>query len=745
MHKSTENILCSFFLYIRCKYLDMRKLLLLCLFCSSSICFGAPLKPIAAMVQRFHEMKHAFPEYALFEKTSSDLKKYEGILPEYTAAKLSLQGLAAIAAEKPQTIRIRFPFNNEWIAVDLYQTNITTADYKIQTDKGYYSDYQKGIFYRGIIVGDNASLVAFSFFKNQVVGVVSGAAYGDINIGKLVLANNTDQYIIYSTQKLLVDVSLKCHTRNQENPATSFSTPSANSPQSTDKCVRMYYELPYHSYVNHGSDMTQSIDWAMAVHNNVSAAFANDGISNTPLSEIFVWTTPDNYEVDLFYGHTLYSFRKRRYAFNGDLANLLKSDSTGGYATDTNALCKGEHGTENPQGPYEETGDLSQINDFPIFSPTVKSVAHECGHLLGSSHTHKCVWNGNWTQIDDCGTNSVEGVGCYDPEHRIIPEVGMGTIMSYCTNALSAGFGPQPSALIINKIESGTCLGTNCSENCSPSIAKLLVTEVGQTSAKLTIVEENPNVTSWQFRIPPNNFITITSNPYVITGLPPKGYIQFEVQQVCNNPIAGDYLYGGTIYTSGVYCSEGFADRDGFNAFEHYSYQTSLYPENATDKVSLQFTHVTMPSEAEGVVVHDGPNIDSPIIGTFMGSIQNPPALTSTHPTGALCVQCFTVESDREEDSFYANVTCVSEPLAAAGFVKSSFSYGPNPVVDNFYFEADAVVKSVKITDVLGRTISIQSVGNKSGRIAMDAYAAGQYLTIVYFENRQEVIRLLKK
>ncbi|GEP51025.1 hypothetical protein FNO01nite_16970 [Flavobacterium noncentrifugens] len=397
------------------------------------------------------------------------------------------------------------------------------------------------------------------------------------------------------------------------------------------------------------------------------------------------------------------------------------------------------------KGPYEETGDLSQINDFPIYSPTVKSVAHECGHLLGSQHTHKCVWNGNWTQIDDCGAATGEGAGCYDPEHRIIPEVGMGSIMSYCTDALSAGFGPQPSALIINKIESGTCLGTNCSENCSPSIAKLLVTKVGQTSAKLTIVDDNPNVISWQFRIPPNNFITITSNPYIITGLPPKSNIVFEVRQICNDPIAGDYLYGGNIFTSGVYCGEAITDHNSFNAFDNYSFQTSLYPANTTDKVSLQFLHVTTPSAAEGVVVYDGPDIDSPVIGTFMGSIQNPPALTSTHATGALCLQYFTEESDREEERFYATVTCVSDPLAAAEFVKPIFSYGPNPVVHDLNFEADAVVKAIKITDVLGRTIAIQSVGNKSGRIAMDAYAAGQYLAIVYFENRQEVIRLLKK
>ena len=48
---------------------------------------------------------------------------------------------------------------------------------------------------------------------------------------------------------------------------------------------------------------------------------------------------------------------------------------------------------------------------------------HEIGHLMGSRHTHDCVWNGNKTAIDACG-----GVMCDQINEP-------GSIMSYCGQA----------------------------------------------------------------------------------------------------------------------------------------------------------------------------------------------------------------------------------------------------------------------------------------------------------------------
>ncbi len=98
------------------------------------------------------------------------------------------------------------------------------------------------------------------------------------------------------------------------------------------------------------------------------------------------------------------------------------------------------------------------------------------GHVFGSPHKQDCVWNGNNTQIDDCGNiwaangNSAT-TPCFDPNNPIIPQNG-GSMMSYChlTNTrinLSLGFGVQPSNLIRNAIYTSSCIGsytTSCPE-----------------------------------------------------------------------------------------------------------------------------------------------------------------------------------------------------------------------------------------------------------------------------------------
>lgn len=104
-------------------------------------------------------------------------------------------------------------------------------------------------------------------------------------------------------------------------------------------------------------------------------------------------------------------------------------------------------------------------------------VTHEFGHLFGSRHTHACIWNGNNTAIDGCGScqeNADPNIpGCNWCTQPPVPSNG-GTIMSYChiTSAginFSLGFGPQPGNVIRDRVANGSCL--SACDPCPPGMA----------------------------------------------------------------------------------------------------------------------------------------------------------------------------------------------------------------------------------------------------------------------------------
>jgi len=163
----------------------------------------------------------------------------------------------------------------------------------------------------------------------------------------------------------------------------------------------------------------------------------------------------------------LTQYQAQTSSINGDLGQLLTfRDVNGGIAAGFNGICNA-----NVDESLCVSGGLtSSIVNVPTYSWNVNLVTHEFGHLFGSRHTHACVWNGNNTAIDGCA-GFTEG-GCSIPG---IPSGG-GTIMSYChwqsvgVNFLN-GFGPQPAAVIINRVNNGACLSS-----CLPCPANLVIT-----------------------------------------------------------------------------------------------------------------------------------------------------------------------------------------------------------------------------------------------------------------------------
>ncbi len=135
----------------------------------------------------------------------------------------------------------------------------------------------------------------------------------------------------------------------------------------------------------------------------------------------------------------------------------------GGKAAGFNGLCN-----SNVDQSLAVSGINTTYSAFPNYSWTISVITHEFGHLLGSRHTHACVWNGNSTAIDGCA-GSTEG-SCPVPGSPL----GGGTIMSYChwTTGINfnLGFGPQPGNVIRNSVASASCVTPCCIPNRNMTI-----------------------------------------------------------------------------------------------------------------------------------------------------------------------------------------------------------------------------------------------------------------------------------
>jgi hypothetical protein len=221
---------------------------------------------------------------------------------------------------------------------------------------------------------------------------------------------------------------------------------SSTGSRALTDCVRLYLEVDYDIYTNKGSSVISVNNYIGGLFNQVNTLYANEQI-NTVVSEILVWTQPSPYTSTTSDG-MLNAFANQRQGFNGDLGMLLSYKASGGIAW-VNGLCR-----SNPDFSLSYSGIHSTYQNVPTYSWSVEVCAHEFGHLLGSQHTHACVWNGNNTAIDGC--NTPEG-SCPNP--GLPPAATGGTIMSYChlTSVgikFSNGFGTQP----------GKCDQKSCSQ-----------------------------------------------------------------------------------------------------------------------------------------------------------------------------------------------------------------------------------------------------------------------------------------
>jgi hypothetical protein len=328
------------------------------------------------------------------------------------------------------------------------------------------------IFYRGVIDGLPGSVAALSVVGEEV-RIMYSSSLGNHRIHQV----EGDQYVHYRDREITQRPAFNCDVTDAHvMPGSELGIQQRS--MMSGNCVEIYFECDYKSYQDNGSSVPNTEAWVATLFNEVATLYENEDIP-VFISDIMVWTTSDPYSqlnnISAMLDEFVSQIGSNNY--DGRLAHLLSTRNLGGGIAYVNVLCS----ASIPCGV--STSLSTTITEFPLYSWNVEVVTHELGHNFGSRHTHNCVWNGNSTQIDDCGNLAGDVQSCYDDDIPILPEDG--TIMSYCHLVgvginFSLGFGPQPGDLIRNKYENapcntGVCTPPECTEMTDPAPSETLV------------------------------------------------------------------------------------------------------------------------------------------------------------------------------------------------------------------------------------------------------------------------------
>ncbi|NND08326.1 MAG: hypothetical protein HKN87_18255 [Saprospiraceae bacterium] len=397
-----------------------------------------------------------------------------------------------------------------------------------------------GDHFAGKVVDEDETVAALSIFDG-VVNVTFAYRGLNYNLEQIQFEENdlTAPYVLYPEPQS--SASFTCHTDDFESRIELPPGVHADRQPTHARSVApisIYLECDYKTYLDKGGT-TGASNYVTGLF-NVVAGIYDDANVTVVISEIKVWNSPDPYGATSGNNslEVLNAFESENCSYNGHIAHLLSTSSAnlGGIAN--RPSCNGGsytgtiHGFSNISTTYS-----SNLN---IYSWSVNVLAHELGHNMSSPHTHACSWNGNNTQIDDCGNAYISNPGsCYTPSAPIIPPKG--TIMSYCHLGtgngidLSTGFHSQVADKIF---EFAGCLSNGSTSCPTPPANDLSVSFSGQDVTLHCGMTSGISYYYWGYRSLGSSSYTYspgstTSNEYTISGLSDGDY-EFIVVLYCS-------------------------------------------------------------------------------------------------------------------------------------------------------------------------------------------------------------------
>jgi len=716
----------------------IKKILFFCILQCSLCVFSQNLRPVAQKISEYHNQKKHFQNYDLFEVNSDPgkLSEYKKSATDITVIRVKPKELKKLLYDKPETLEISFPFDGKLVTVELYKSEIFTRDFKVTTDKGEIVNYTPGVYYQGILKGDDRSVAAFSFFGNDIVGVASIPEVGNIVVGKV---KNSEDFVTYSDSKLTGLNPFICGADELQENQKKKESSGSDKKTATQNCVRIYYEVGYTPYVNNGSSTTTTTDWLTAVHNNIATLYSNDEV-RIALNEINIWTTQDPYTGSP--NANLGNFRTNRPTFNGDLAHFVNSPSTTSVAY-LNSLCT----TFN----HAYSGISQTYNNVPVYSWTIGAMTHEMGHSFGSPHTHACAWNGNNTAIDGCGAQAGYSEGCTGP---IPSATEKGSMMSYCHLVsgvginFSNGFGPQPAALIRNTIDSKACIGTNCTTACAMTITAMDVSNITQNSATATFTDAASS--SWKYTLTTMDGTVVSSGNTTtqtlnLINLQPATYYKLSLGTDCS---AG-YQKTQIFMTDADWCSGTlFTDSGGQtgNYGDNETVIKTFYPTTG-NSLTMTFTEFSLEQGYDFMYVYNGPSTSSPLFsnGDALTGNTLPGTFTSTHSSGAITVR-FVSDPAENHSGWKANFSCAVLAVQDIDAPDNTVHIYPNPAKNIMTITSKIALKAFSIYDEAGRLVKSQSsLKGFKQEVDLSSMQTGNYVIRIETQKEKVIKKLIKQ